>query len=365
MHQKYPTTSTNCSISAIVSEKSKTSFMRKLMAPLIVAFAFMVGMPLIGIGQTNNYFGTSGTLSGNVWSTNSGGPYTSALVTTGGAILNFNNAGSATGASTPLSTAVGINFGAAITWSAGGTMGGAGVTTAISVASGVSQNMGSQALSTSATAAFSKSGTGELAWSGSALAGSLTLNAGTLAAGGVNALGSTNTLTINGGTISGTATRDFTGKITGGITIGGDFTLGAGTGLSVSTSNLTFNAATALGSSVTRTITIGGTGTYTMGGVISGSNSGITVASTAAGILLFSGANTYSGATTINGGTLALSGSGSIGSSTNITVGSGGTFDVSGLTTALALGSSQIFKASATGSNTTGTLTLSSTKGFF
>jgi hypothetical protein len=73
--------------------------------------------------------------------------------------------------------------------------------------------------------------------------------------------------------------------------------------------------------------------------------------------------NTYSGNTTVSAGTLALSGSGSIANSPNITMGSGGTFDVSGLTTALTLGSSQTLKASATGANTTGTLTTGSGKG--
>jgi hypothetical protein len=45
--------------------------------------------------------------------------------------------------------------------------------------------------------------------------------------------------------------------------------------------------------------------------------------------------STYPGATTINGGTLALSGSGSIANSPTITVGSGATFNVTALTTAL------------------------------
>jgi hypothetical protein len=71
-----------------------------------------------------------------------------------------------------------------------------------------------------------------------------------------------------------------------------------------------------------------------------------------------SGANTYSGNTTISGGTLALSGAGSISSSPNIIIGSSGTFDVSGLTTALSLASSQTLKCSATGNNTTAVVTV-------
>ena len=49
-------------------------------------------------GQTNNYFGSSGSLSGNVWNTLPAGPYTSALNSTGGAIINFDNAATVTGA---------------------------------------------------------------------------------------------------------------------------------------------------------------------------------------------------------------------------------------------------------------------------
>ena len=268
-------------------------------ALLTIVFAIGTGESW---GQTNNYFGTAGTITGSVWSTNSAGPYTSALVSTGGPILNFNNAGSATGGT--IATCVGINFGAAITWSAGGTIGATGINLPISVATGISQNFGSQGFSTAATAAFTKNGAGELAMAGGTFAGGFTLNAGTLAAGGVNALGN-GALTINGGTLSGTATRTFAGKFTG-ITIAGDFTLGATTGLSSSAANLTFDAATSLGAA-TRTITIGGTGVYTLGGVISGtSTAGLTIASTAAGIINLTGVNTYPGTTTVTGGELRL-----------------------------------------------------------
>jgi hypothetical protein len=76
-----------------------------------------------------------------------------------------------------------------------------------------------------------------------------------------------------------------------------------------------------------------------------------------------SGVNTYSGNTTISSGTLALSGSGSIANSPTITVGSGATFNVTALTTALSLGASQKLSGSATGSNTTGTITVTNTRG--
>ena len=89
-------------------------------------------------------------------------------------------------------------------------------------------------------------------------------------------MGAASSLTINGGTIACSATRDFSGKYTSGITVGGDFQLGAlatAVAISSSTANLTFNNNVALGATA-RNITIGANGTYTLGGIISG-NSGI------------------------------------------------------------------------------------------
>ena len=280
-------------------------------------------------GQTNNYFGTSGTLSGNVWSTNPAGPYTSALVTTGGPILNFNNAGSATSAS--IATTVGINFGASITWTAGGTIGAAGINLPINVSNGVHQDYGSsQAFSTSTTAAITKNGAGSLAMAGGTFEGGFTLNAGTLVARGVNAMGN-GLLTLNGGTIASNGTRDLTGKYPSGIVIGGDIQFGEVPGnvpLANAASNLTFTNNMSLGSSL-RTLTLGSSGTFTFGGIISNTGAnGITFAANgngSAGTFLLTGANTYSGLTTVNGGTLRLNRTGgtTIPATNNITVTSG------------------------------------------
>ena len=267
-----------------------------------------------GWGQTNNYFGTSGTLTGSVWSINPGGPYTSALATTGGAIINFGNATTTiTGASI---VAAGINATANATiTTAGGT-----ITTytngviVVDVSNGITLDFGTQSMTTSATAGFTKNNTGVFAMAGGTYGGGFTLNSGTIITRGVNAMGGNATpgaLTINGGIIASNATRDFSNKYSG-ITVGGDFTFGATTGLASSTANLTFNSNITLGSA-SRIMTIGGTGTYTLGGIISGTGTaGLTVNSTAAGVLLLTAINTYPGTTTVTGGDLRLNPSGNL-----------------------------------------------------
>ena len=126
-----------------------------------------------------------------------------------------------------------------------------------------------------------------------------------------------------------------------------------------STSTLTY----VLGNSTNNLINIDSSGNITISSIISGVSRNLTKAGLGTGVLTLSGINTYSGNTTISAGTLALSGSGSIANSPQIIVGSGGTFNVTGLTTALSLGASQSLRSSATGGNTTATLTVSSTKG--
>ena len=105
---------------------------------------------------------------------------------------------------------------------------------------------------------------------------------------------------------------------------------------------------------------IGGPGNISIYGGIAG-NFGLTKVGT--GTLTLFGANTYSGDTTISSGTLMLATGGTLASSTtNIIVASGAGFDVSTPTTPLTLGSGQTLKASATGANTTGTITVGSGK---
>jgi len=132
--------------------------------------------------------------------------------------------------------------------------------------------------------------------------------------------------------------------VSGTLNIQGGITTG-----NAGSKNLTFNNAGSV--AVSNTAITPGTG------------GDIAVIQSGAGTTTFSAANTYSGNTTISAGTLALSGSGSIASSPQIIIASGGTFDVTGLTSALTLAASQSVSSTATGANTTATITVSSTKG--
>jgi fibronectin-binding autotransporter adhesin len=307
----------------------------------------------------HNYYGTSGALSGSVWSTNVAGPYTDpfAVDPTDGGVMNFQNAGTQAAGDNGLANVAGINATASfsITGSPTGTISNLndGVIP-INVDSGVTLNFGTQAFTTSATAGYSFTGPGTLALAGGAYQGGFTLNSGTIVANGVNAMGggAANTLTINGGTIAANATRDFTNKFGGGITVGGNFTVGSSVAPATTASNLTFNNAMGLGG-VTRKITAGGTGLYTFGGLVS--NGGLEFAAAAPatttvgaspfayGVLLNNGSSTYAGGTIITSGTVRVGASstptsgvvtsGPLGTGP-VTIKTGGKLSVSGVTNA-------------------------------
>ena len=103
-------------------------------------------------------------------------------------------------------------------------------------------------------------------------------------------------------------------------------------------------------------------GNGTVSGVISdgGNGYGLTKVGGSTSTLFLSGTNSYSGPTTINSGTLALTNTGSIANSTNITAAGGATLNVSGLSSAFTLGSSQTLSNSAVGALINGTNNCSS-----
>ncbi|QOV87808.1 beta strand repeat-containing protein [Humisphaera borealis] len=255
--------------------------------------------------QAQQYWNTNGTLAtintAN-WSASPGGPFTSAFTTNGNIVFGANSL--VTGATVDVGNITVAN-GFTVTFTAGGTLGTGGNIRTLDVGTGSTLDLAAQALSVAAGSGYIKNGNGTLvSANGNAYVGGFTLNAGTVAVGGVNALGggAGNTLTINGGTIrsNSTTARDLTGKYAGGITVGGDFTLGDAT----NNGALTFTNAMALGAA-NRTITTNSNAVF--GGAISGSTGvGLTKAGT--GTLTLSGANTFTGAINVNAGSLVVGG---------------------------------------------------------
>ena len=181
---------------------------------------------------------------------------------------------------------------------------------------------------------LTKNGNGQWVLAGAnAYSGGTTIYNGQLTVSSDGNLGSVpgsatpNSLTINGGALS--ASASFTLNALRGIALGptGTNSLGA---------NATGNG----------TIDVASGATLTYGGIMAdntSTNSGGLI-KTSAGTLTLSGANTYSGNTTISAGTLALTGSGAVGAS-NLLISAGATFDVSGLSGAYALAAGQTLVA--------------------
>lgn len=267
--------------------------------------------------QTINYFGTSGSLAGSTWSTNPGGPYTSAFNTTGGGIATFNNVATAAGAAI---TVAGIDVGANLTLSSvSGTISNlSNGVIPITVASGATADFSTQSWTTSISAGYIKNGAGVLALAGNTYGGGFTLNAGTVIARGINAMGGNTTtpgpLNLNSGIVAANATRDFSGKYSA-INIGGNIQFGDTVGLASASANMTFSNTVALGG-VNRTLTVGNNGTTTFSGVVGNTGGvGLTFSGTGAtgSIAFTNAANTFSGNITILGGEARFTSDGSLG----------------------------------------------------
>ena len=153
-------------------------------------------------------------------------------------------------------------------------------------------------------------------------------------------------LTISGGsaeTLAGTNTYTGATTINGGtLALSGTGSIATSSGVSLATAGTFDISQTTLGASITtlsdtgsgqagkvklgsQTLTITN-GSTTFSGVISGGG-GLTISGGSAETL--AGTNTYTGATTITGGTLALSGTGSIATSSGVSLATAGTFDIS------------------------------------
>lgn len=185
------------------------------------------------------------------------------------------------------------------------------------------------------------------------LGGNTLTISGVISGSGPLALGSAS----SSGTIELSAANTYSGGTTikgGTILLSGSGSLAAGSALTITGGTLNLGGATqSIGSLVNPSLQ-GGTiangtlscssGYDVQSGTVSAILSGIAgLTKTTAGTVTLSGVNTYTGATRINAGTLALTGSGSI-AGRNITVASGATFDVSGLSSDFTLGGGQTLK---------------------
>ena len=299
----------------------------KIISRIKILFVFTILFSITAWAQL--YWNGSGIWTGaNVWGLSNGGPY-SQTWSTNSAIFGVQPS-TITGATAQVT---GITATADVTFTAGGTLGTNGTVAPIDVASGKTFDMSTQAISTAAGTGFIKTGSGTLAFAGSAYAGGFTLNAGTVVLRGINALGN-GTVTLNGGIVAANANRTITASsltiiLGGNVQFGDDVVLGV-SGNSANT-NFPSTCTVALGS-VTRTLTLGNGGNQVFNGVISGnSGSGITFAATPTGTGRFdiiNAANTFTGDITITGGEVRFTADGSLGNSSNAIIIDGGRFGI-------------------------------------
>ncbi|MFT3746472.1 MAG: hypothetical protein QM785_19550 [Pyrinomonadaceae bacterium] len=332
-----------------------------------------------------NTNGSPATWTTANWGSSAAGPFATGW--TAGDDANFTTTSLITYVTNTAVGNINVTNNSTVTMTSAGTFSTGALVRTLDVGAGSILDFAGQSISTTAGTGFVKSGGGIYFTSnGNAYPGGFTLNGGTVIIGGVNALGNAGPLVINGGTLAANATRNITARYSS-VSVGGDFTLGAvTTGVPTangsSTANITFADSFGLGAA-TRTITIGSNAIYTLSGAITGAaGTGLSVsnASGATGSLVLSGpntfpgpftlnsgsvtlsnTNTYAGKTTVSGGTLNLIGGASIANSAAIELAGGSSFDVQSLTTALTLSSGQALRA--TGTTSTGTIFMSSTKG--
>lgn len=330
---------------------------------------FFACLSMLGLSYAQLYTGTDSTGAWNTsrWSTDSVGPYTSAFSSNSAVVFN-NGAYTFTGMGSTVAVGnITLTNNSTVAFSASS---GSLLLSAIrtySVGTGSTLDFGSQAFTTSSTGGIIKNGDGVLALTGGSYRGGFTLNAGTVVANGVSALGGGGTgasvLTLNGGVLASSTNVDFTTSNFGTITMGGNVQIGqlsSITSLANSDASMSFAAALNLGAA-NRTLTLGNNGVHTFNGVISGS-AGVTFAAnanTSGRFDITNAANTFSGDITITGGQVRFTGDGSLGNSANDVIIDGGAFS-SANNSSFTLGAGRtIFVGDGAGSgiNTEGSLT--------
>jgi autotransporter-associated beta strand protein len=312
----------------------------RILTPL--SLIFLVGSSFEVFSQTS-YTDTNATTAWNAarWNNSANGPTYSSTFTSGNNALftsgNYSFAGM--GSSTPIVGNITLNDNVTVTFaSIGSTLNTGGNVRTITVGSGSVLDLNAQAISATVGTGFIKNGAGVYATGNGTYQGGFTLNAGTVIAKGTTGMGSgsTNVLTLNGGTVAGNATRSFDNtRFLGGIVIGGNVQFGelsTVVALASSTANLSFANNVSLGSA-NRTFTLGNQGIQTFSGIISSSGSGgLTFAAnagTSGGLFALTGtANTFTGNISINGGEARFTADGSLGDAANDIVIDGGTFSM-------------------------------------
>ncbi|HEX3999683.1 MAG TPA: autotransporter-associated beta strand repeat-containing protein [Pirellulales bacterium] len=178
--------------------------------------------------------------------------------------------------------------------------------------------------------ALSVVGTGTVNLSGSnSYSGTTTVNSGTLQLGNASALGQNSTITV-----ASNAVLDLNGF----SVAGNPNLLVAGTGISSGGALINSNAGAAasfagtINATGNNSFSLGGAGNITLVGAIGNSSDTGTLTKVGAGEVTLDDANSYSGATTVSAGTLQLGNAASLGTTSSITVSSGATLDLNGIT---------------------------------
>jgi autotransporter-associated beta strand protein len=143
---------------------------------------------------------------------------------------------------------------------------------------------------------------GTVALNGTAGAGTVNVTAGALTLGASDRLDNSANVTVSGGALALGTNNDTVATVV------------------LSSGSITSSTGTLTGSSYDLR---SGSVSAKLGG------SGVALTKSTGGTVTLTGANTYSGATTISAGTLALGAGGSIDNTTGVSLGTGGTFDVS------------------------------------